>query len=181
MIKIKFIGIRPLPEFYESIGSPDFLSGGSYDEEMKKNIIDYLNSGKVVYSMLEAFECKFGCSGKDVILYDNLITDGTWLWPAELIHYVSEHDFEVPISFLNHMKNNEFRVRFPGELVETIRGMSVDSFLDKKSVEVSYRLWDEWLEYKGQKEFLESERVGLVRKPAKSPSAGDLDFKDLFF
>lgn len=32
-----------------------------------------------------------------------LLTDGTWVWPSDLAHYVEKHGVRVPDEFMEHM------------------------------------------------------------------------------
>jgi len=53
------------------------------------------------------------CSGKMLDHRGNYIpyttrTDGTWLWPAELAHYVMVHHVRITDAMLNHIKSNNY-------------------------------------------------------------------------
>ena len=41
-------------------------------------------------------------------VYD--LTDGVWVWPQGLHHYVSEHNIRLPEKFIQTMEQNDFQV-----------------------------------------------------------------------
>jgi hypothetical protein len=38
------------------------------------------------------------------------LTDGVWVWPEGLAHYVEEHDVMLPDAFLHTMRANEWKM-----------------------------------------------------------------------
>src|SRR5262249_45711107 len=36
----------------------------------------------------------------------DMLTDGIWLWPGELAHYVAAHHVELPAAFVAHMRRH---------------------------------------------------------------------------
>ncbi|MER6259442.1 hypothetical protein ABT203_07550 [Streptomyces sp900105245] len=64
-------------------------------EEDEDSLVAYLESSTEIYSVLGA--------ERDVVTGDtwipgagSLVTDGTWLWPAEPAHYVRRHHVRLP-------------------------------------------------------------------------------------
>ena len=41
---------------------------------------------------------------------DQDFTDGVWIWPQGLAHYVDTHDAGLPDAFLQHARANRFRI-----------------------------------------------------------------------
>ncbi|MFG3202692.1 hypothetical protein [Streptomyces sp. NPDC048192] len=79
-------------------------SAGEWDED---RIAAYLESSTEIYSTMGA--------ERDVITRDawisgagSLVTDGTWLWPAELEHYVRWHHVALPAEFVAHIRANDY-------------------------------------------------------------------------
>ncbi|MEU6220388.1 hypothetical protein ABZ845_23155 [Streptomyces sp. NPDC047022] len=73
---------------------------GERDEDQ---IVAYLESSTEIYSTMGA--------ERDVITGDawipgagSLVTDGTWLWPVELAHYVRNHHVALPGGFVEHIR-----------------------------------------------------------------------------
>jgi hypothetical protein len=51
--------------------------------------------------------CRFGCAW---IEGTGCVTDGTWIWPEGLAHYVEQHHVPLPGEFLETMKRNGWQV-----------------------------------------------------------------------
>ena len=93
--------------FYEE-GYPDPGSfvDDTWDAEEKAKIVAYL---KAAHEMPYAFGgtswCRFRCG--IVSLGCTEFTDGTYLWPAGLLHYVETHNVKLPREVLDHMLANK--------------------------------------------------------------------------
>lgn len=79
-------------------------TAGEWDED---RIVAYLESSPEIYSAMGA--------ERDVITGDvwipgagSLVTDGTWLWPVELAHYVRRHHIALPAEFVAHIRGNDY-------------------------------------------------------------------------
>ncbi|PKW09341.1 hypothetical protein SAMN05428944_3504 [Streptomyces sp. 1222.5] len=77
---------------------------GERDED---RLVAYLESSTEIYSVMGA--------ERDVVTGDtwipgagSLVTDGTWLWPAELAHYVRRHHVLLPADFVAHIRDNGY-------------------------------------------------------------------------
>ncbi|MET8957120.1 hypothetical protein ACWEQN_35900 [Streptomyces sp. NPDC004129] len=77
---------------------------GERDED---RVVAYLESSTEIYSTMGA--------ERDVITGDewisgagSLVTDGTWLWPVELAHYVRNHHVALPAEFVDHIRANDY-------------------------------------------------------------------------
>ncbi|MEV7686430.1 hypothetical protein ACFW1F_22570 [Streptomyces bungoensis] len=90
---------------------------GPWDED---RVLAYLESGLEIYSTMGA--------ERDVLTGDewitgagSLVTDGTWLWPTDLVHYVRRHHAVLPQEFLDHIRTNDYTVAaVPDELARHI-------------------------------------------------------------
>ncbi|MFI1768684.1 hypothetical protein ACH41H_42545 [Streptomyces sp. NPDC020800] len=78
-------------------------TAGDRDED---RIVAYLESSTEIYSVMGA--------ERDVVTGDawipgagSLVTDGTWLWPVELAHYVRRHHIALPVEFVAHIRGND--------------------------------------------------------------------------
>lgn len=64
----------------------------------------YLRAG-----MLESYEhgyshCRFRtCAGAGKSMGCATLTDGVWVWPEGLPHYVEAHDVHLPLDFVSHI------------------------------------------------------------------------------
>ena len=69
-----------------------------WDEEEREAVATYLDSGKIADSYRGWSECRVcGCMNGT-----SDMTDGTYLWPEGLSHYVREHNIRLPREFINH-------------------------------------------------------------------------------
>ncbi|MEU2156669.1 hypothetical protein ABZ532_16895 [Streptomyces sp. NPDC019396] len=73
----------------------------------ESGILAYLSSGTEIYTTMGA--------DRDVISRDewvpgagSLVTDGTWLWPVELRHYVKRYHVELPEEFLATVRSMRY-------------------------------------------------------------------------
>jgi hypothetical protein len=48
--------------------------------------------------------------GREIIRGFQILTDGEWVWPAELSHYVRRYHVALPDELLERMERNRYRV-----------------------------------------------------------------------
>ena len=72
-------------------------------------VLRYLRSGHTHTSFLGVSYCRFGC---EWVEGSRCITDGTWVWPEGLVHYVEVHNVPLPDEFLKRMRRNLWKVPF---------------------------------------------------------------------
>jgi hypothetical protein len=82
------------------------------DIEEKPNIIEYLDSGIICEFSLGYSYCRFDCGIPEDKMGDSDLTDGIWVWPQGLSHYVSLHNVQLPSEFINFMKSNKWKVQY---------------------------------------------------------------------
>lgn len=76
------------------------------DEEID-DIVRYLESGTIVFAFLHYVNDKQGIPICPLIFY----TDGSWLWPSYITHYLKEGYYSLlPEEFRLSMRKNEFVV-----------------------------------------------------------------------
>jgi hypothetical protein len=89
------------PSLRDAVGT---LAGGG-----KERIVGYLEAGCGVVmapTMVgDALE-----PSREAVAGLGLLTDGEWIWPAELEYYVEEYDVGLPRDFIDHMAANEWTV-----------------------------------------------------------------------
>lgn len=54
--------------------------------------------------------CRLGCPAEPPDIGTQDRTDGTWVFPEGLLHYVRHHALKPPAPFLDHMRKLEFQV-----------------------------------------------------------------------
>ncbi len=71
--------------------------------EHKDEVLDYLQNGEVKHRWRGMSSCRL-CD-----LWNNgsrCLTDGTYIWPQGLAHYVEEHNTPLPQDFIDHILEN---------------------------------------------------------------------------
>jgi hypothetical protein len=104
--------------FYREIGGPDATSddapslhaavhdSGPWDED---RILAYLESALEIYTTMGAQ--RDALTGDEWIAGSgSLMTDGTWVWPIDLAHYVRRHHVALPQEFVDHIRANGYTV-----------------------------------------------------------------------
>ncbi|HLX59797.1 MAG TPA: hypothetical protein VKX17_00815, partial [Planctomycetota bacterium] len=76
----------------------------------RKLILRYLRSGVVFAEFLGFPFCRFTCGIPNESMGCREFTDGEWVWPEGLVHYVEAHDVVLPDEFVLTMRQNRFRV-----------------------------------------------------------------------
>ena len=112
---------------------PQFLVDENWERENRQKIIDYLKSGSSCAQYLGWSWCRI-C--KEENGYTDF-TDGKWIWPEGLAHYIEEHNVRLPDKFVNHMRS---------------KGFTIDSFDEVGVYNGGYTFWNNWC--KKQKERL---------------------------
>lgn len=99
-------------------GSPDGPSlqdsrreKGYPDEGM---IARYLESGETLAVRMSSVTDYFDVTRRAAPQLA-IVTDGTWVWPCDLVYYLREYHVELPAGFVAHMRQRSFR---PPELTE---------------------------------------------------------------
>jgi hypothetical protein len=92
----------------ESYPAPQELVG-ALPEERRLSLAHYLESGATFGQYLGYSWCRFVCGAAESVaaqmdtrLGTRDLTDGTWVWPEGLAHYVREHGVVLPEEFMAH-------------------------------------------------------------------------------
>lgn len=85
---------------------PQAFVGGMEATE-KELVTEYLDRGKVYIRYRGYSWCRFNCGADDLEMGSSLLTDGEWVWPQGLSHYVGCHDVRLPEDFINHVRQNQ--------------------------------------------------------------------------
>jgi hypothetical protein len=93
--------------FYEeAYPDPGSFVDDNWNAEEKERIIAYLKAAhQMPYAAGGLSWCRFRCGIAG--LGNTEFTDGTWLWPAGLLHYVETHNVKLPREVLDHMLTNK--------------------------------------------------------------------------
>lgn len=76
-----------------------------YDEEEKRKVIKYLQQSKVVARYRGSSWCRFRC--KKEVPGSTDLSDGVYIFPSGLVHYIENHNIRLPNEFLNSILDKE--------------------------------------------------------------------------
>ncbi|MDG1484177.1 MAG: hypothetical protein P8R54_31590 [Myxococcota bacterium] len=88
---------------------PRHLQEPGWRTGQRTQILHYLRAGAQWAGYRGKGTCRFdGCDADDLGSTDR--TDGIWVWPAGLAHYVEQHSVRLPDSFIDTMAARGFQV-----------------------------------------------------------------------
>lgn len=100
----------------ESIGywwwsvDPTRLVDPAWAAGEREALANYLRAGRTLHAYLGFSHCRFECGIPDREMGSRDLTDGTWVWPEGLPHYLTVHQIALPDEFLAHARANGFVV-----------------------------------------------------------------------
>ena len=102
-MKIKPIGFwRSYQE--KSLPNPSNFVDPTWDDNEKQIVINHLKNGfRMPYAMGGLSWCRFLCEQEYCGALE--FTDGYYLWPEGLLHYVQNHEVKLPEEFIAHCKS----------------------------------------------------------------------------
>jgi hypothetical protein len=88
---------------------PRHLQAPGWQADEKPRILAWLRGGAEWAGYMGQSRCRFaGCAAQGLGSTER--TDGVWIWPEGLAHYVEEHDVRLPDAFLETMRAHDFTV-----------------------------------------------------------------------
>ncbi len=87
---------------------PRHLQAPGWRAEQKSQILDYLRAGAQWAGYMGKSTCRFDGCAADLGSTDR--TDGVWIWPEGLPHYVEHHDVRLPDALIDTMIARRFQV-----------------------------------------------------------------------
>ena len=72
-----------------------------WDSDERNMVINYLDSGEVDRRYRGSSSCRF-C---DCVNGSTSLTDGTYIWPQGLSHYLREHKVRLSQEFISHVNS----------------------------------------------------------------------------
>jgi hypothetical protein len=91
------------------LSNPCELVDPTWNPDIKRSVVTYLRNGKVLACCMGYSYCRFHCGISDNMMGSCELTDGVWLWPEGLPHYVEVHSVRLPADFINHMQRQDFK------------------------------------------------------------------------
>lgn len=65
-----------------------------------RSVIDYLRSGYTYCQWRGLSYCRFRCGAGPILMGSQCLSDGAWVWPEGLSHYVEAHSVRLPEEFV---------------------------------------------------------------------------------
>lgn len=107
--KVGYVGLPDEPKFigywhrdpkYGSISMPHpgHFIVPDWDPEQKEKVAQYLRNGKTLISWRGPSSCRLCFTHVDGY---RCFTDGEWVWPEGLVHYIEEHNVRPPQDFID--------------------------------------------------------------------------------
>ncbi|MGV9270453.1 hypothetical protein ACWDRR_38100 [Kitasatospora sp. NPDC003701] len=96
---VRLLGFWGTPE-NRTLPDPAGLVDPDWDEAQRLWVADYLAHGLVAGNWMGASRCRL-CSRANG---SRDLTDGHYLWPEGLAHYVLDHGVRLPAEFLDHIE-----------------------------------------------------------------------------
>jgi hypothetical protein len=91
----------------------DYIHSSISSEEISK-ICSYLAKGTIIMSCCGT-SSDIVDESKGIAGVPSMITDGTWLWPGDLVYYVQNYHLKLSEAFIEHMKANGWDVNVDEE------------------------------------------------------------------
>lgn len=118
---------------------PHGLVTNQWDPEEKLKIIAYLRAGRPVNLYCGVSWCRFKCGISDGLMGCDDRTDGAWIWPEGLTHYVEVHSISLPDKFLQHARANNYAIPWiPTKLLHGV-DLDLDYWMEWTAAEIEKR------------------------------------------
>ncbi|HET6249536.1 MAG TPA: hypothetical protein VFE47_17745 [Tepidisphaeraceae bacterium] len=76
----------------------------------RENIESYLRSGAVYAQWRGISWCRFRCGLTGLGMGSRCLTDGEWVWPEGLAHYIGKHSVTLPDAMIESMRRRGWKV-----------------------------------------------------------------------
>ncbi len=106
---------------------PDWISA---DE--RNRLVSYLRNGATYETWRGLSFCRFGCGIDCSAMGCRDLTDGVWVWPEGLHHYVDRHKVMLPEDFVSHCRTQSWTI--PPDAIGRI----------KSSRDLDFSMWIAW-------------------------------------
>jgi hypothetical protein len=131
--------------------------------EDRARLAGYLADGMHYMAYLGQSWCRFDCGIDRAHMGSKDLSDGTWVWPEGLSHYVREHNILLPEEFVQEALSKTTPV-IPGWVEENVvRGSPKELANDG--------FWKQWCSPRRSPQFLE--RLRTTRLAAEALAAAD--------
>jgi hypothetical protein len=90
--------------------NPTLLSTSDWSTEERDKVLAYLRSGKTYARWRGLSFCRFNCGVDNGKMGSRCLTDGAWVWPEGLPHYIERHRICLPGAFVRTMKRRKWQI-----------------------------------------------------------------------
>ena len=133
---------------------------GEAGEKEKQMVANYLDAGLTFISYLGFSGCRFDCGAPESEMGTSDYTDGVWVWPEGLSHYIRNHDIILPIEFIEHAEKNNWVIP-PDTTVPVV---------DTGQLPVDFNFWIErYASRKMERKSFWKRAVQLIKRSPYSP------------
>ena len=107
---MKLIGYWPDPESPapEDYPDPSMLVDPNWLSQEKALLVAYLRADYAIRGSWGYSWCRFQCGIHDSAMGSMDYSDGVWIWPHGLPHYVECHGIVLPDEFVNHARSQNW-------------------------------------------------------------------------
>jgi hypothetical protein len=84
--------------------TPGWLAGN------RDRIISYLRAGRTFAEWRGLSYCRFRCATDIRAMGSRCLTDGEWVWPEGLAHYIECHEVRLPQEFVDGMRERGWEI-----------------------------------------------------------------------
>lgn len=94
-------------EYLCNLPFPIEQSGPEIYGGLKGILLEYLGLGIAITSSLGFSYCRLKCGVENSDMGCRDLTDGVWLWPEGLSHYVDRHNVQLPEEFIQYASSHD--------------------------------------------------------------------------
>jgi hypothetical protein len=105
----------------ETLPDPTQLVDQTWNRRERAAVARYLRRGKTLRACHGFSWCRFRCGISDRRMGHRDLTDGVYVWPEGLAHYVQRHRVRLPDEFLAHVRTRLEQRRRERSVGVTIR------------------------------------------------------------
>lgn len=95
---------KDFPQLYH----PKYLIDCEWEKPNRAKIVEYLRNGIRIHEELGYSHCRFKNCLPNEEMGNAELTDGVWIWPEGLAHYVELHYIRLPDEFGKYVKSNNY-------------------------------------------------------------------------
>jgi hypothetical protein len=122
---------------------PKWLVQSDWRSNERENIVSYLQSGHEYLQWLGYSWCRCDCGIAEDQMGDSDLTDGEWVWPQGLAHYVERHSVRLPDEFIGTMRSHAWRIPESAK-PKVVRLPLCESFFKSQEYLISWILRRGW-------------------------------------